>query len=73
MEMKMSRNENKGNDRVNQIFDDLEVYLNFCRDYGYKYDESDLYNNRSFAFRQFTKFMNGKSAKDMWEIDGKSA
>lgn len=69
----MSRNENKGNDRVNQIFDDLEVYLNFCRDYGYKYDESDLYNNRSFAFRQFTKFMNGKSAKDMWEIDGKSA
>ena len=69
----MSRNENKANDRINQIFNDLELYLNFCKDYGYKYDESDLYNNRSFAFRQFTKFMNGKPAKDMWEVDGKSA
>jgi hypothetical protein len=68
----MSRSETKYNSRVNQIFDDLEMYLNFCRDYGYKYDEADLYNNRSFAFRQFTKFIAGKPAKDMWEVDGKS-
>ncbi len=69
----MSRSETRSNNRVNQIFDDLEQYLNFCRDYGYKYDEADLYNNRSFAFRQFTKFVAGKPAKDMWEIDAKSA
>lgn len=67
----MSKGENRSNSRVNQIFDDLEHYLNFCRDFGYRYDEADLYNNRSFAYRQFTKFIAGKPAKDMWEVDGK--
>lgn len=69
----MSKNERKSNHLVNQIFNDLEGYLNFCRDYGYKFDESDLYSNRSFAYRQYTKFLSGKEPKDMWEIDGKSA
>jgi hypothetical protein len=69
--MKMSKGEFKSNSRVNQIFEDLEQYLNFCRDFGYRYDEADLYNNRSFAFRQYTKFLQGKPAKDMWEVDGK--
>ena len=60
--------------RVKQIFDDLENYLNFCRNFGYKFDEADLYNNRSFAYRQFGKFVAGKEAKDMWAIDaGKNA
>ena len=68
----MSKTEYKSNNKVNQIFEDLEDYLAFCRDYGYKFDEADLYSNRSFAFRQFTKFMQGKPAKDMWEIDGKN-
>jgi len=72
MEIKMSRSENRSNSRVNQIFDDLEVYLNFCRDYGYKFDEADLYNNRSFAFRQFTKYLAGKPCKDMWALDNKN-
>lgn len=67
----MSR-ENKSNERVNQIFDDLHSYLNFCREYGYRYDEADLYNNRSYVFRQFSKFLQGKPVKDQWELDGKS-
>jgi len=69
--MKMSKNERKSN-VVNQIFDDLDSYRNFCRDYGYKFDEAELYSNRSFAFRQFTKYMQGKPAKDMWEVDSKN-
>jgi hypothetical protein len=67
----MSKYERKSN-VVNQIFDDLDSYRNFCRDYGYKFDESELYSNRSFAFRQFTKYMQGKPAKDMWEVDSKN-
>jgi hypothetical protein len=67
----MSR-ENKSNERVNQIFDDLEIYRNFCREYGYRYDEADMYNNRSYVFRQFGKFLQGKPVKDQWEVDGKS-
>ena len=68
----MSRNEKRSNSQVNKIFDDLESYLNFCRDYGYKFDESDLYSNRSYIYRQYTKFLQGKQVKDMWEINGKS-
>ena len=55
------------NPRVHQIFEDLEKYLAFCQDYGYKYDEADLYNPRSYVFRQFTKFSTGKQAKVNWE------
>lgn len=32
---------------VSQIFDDLEKYLDFCREYGYVYDEKHLYNERT--------------------------
>ena len=39
----MSR-ENMSNNRVHHIFDDLDSYRNFCRSYGYRYDEADLYN-----------------------------
>ena len=60
---------NSNNNVVNGIFDDLDRFLNFCRDYGYRYNESDLYNWKSYAYQQFMKFTNGKRAKNMWEID----
>jgi hypothetical protein len=68
----MSKNAKKMTSQVENIFNDLEDYLNFCRSYGYRYDESELYNNRSFVFRQFTKYQQGKSFKDMWEQNSKS-
>jgi hypothetical protein len=69
----MAKSEYKSNNRVNQIFDDLENYLDFCKTFGYRYDEADLYNNRSYVYRQFGKFLSGKPVKDQWEIDAKSA
>ncbi len=69
----MSKNGNKSNNVVNQIFDDLEGYRNFCRLYGYKFDEADLYKDRVFAYRQYTKFLQGKPFKDMWEFDSRAA
>jgi len=65
----MAKNESKV--KVQQIFEDLENYLEFCKDFGYKFDESDLYSQKSFSFRQFTKFVAGKPAKDMWAFDAK--
>jgi hypothetical protein len=35
------------------------------------YDESDLYNWKSYAYQQFTKNQQNKAAKDMWVIDGR--
>ena len=68
----MSKSGNKSNAQVNQIFDDLDGFRNFCRLYGYKFDEADLYSNRSFAYRQYAKFLVGKPVKDMWALDNKN-
>jgi len=59
----------KSNPRTNKVFDDLEAYLNFCRDYGYRFDERDLYNSKSYVYRQFQKFVAGTPVKNQWEID----
>ena len=67
----MSRNEKRSNSQLNQIFDDLENYLEFCQDYGYKYDEADLYRQSSFPYRQFCKYVVGKPAKDNWAADAR--
>lgn len=68
----MAKQEIKSNPRVQQIFEDLEKYLEFCRTFGYKFDEIELYSNKSYVFRQFTKYLQGKPVKDNWETDVKT-
>jgi hypothetical protein len=67
----MAKNTFQPNHRVRQIFEDLEKYLEFCVDFGYKYDESTLYDMRSYVFRQFNKYMTGKPAKNSWDEDAR--
>ena len=59
----------KPNHRVREIFEDLEKLQEFCQDFGYKFNEADLYNFKSYAWQQFTKFSQGKNAKNMWDED----
>ena len=54
------------NPRVRQIFDDLEKYREFCVDFGYKFDEATLYDMRNYVYRQHTKELAGKHARDNW-------
>ena len=54
---------------IDQVWEDLDRYLDFCRDYGYRYNEADLYNNKKYPYQQFRKFAAGKNAKNMWDID----
>ncbi len=65
----MAKNTTKTNNHVNQIFNDLDNYRNFCRDYGYRFNEAYLYNQKSYIFRQFQKFVTGKPVKNQWELD----
>ena len=65
----MARPTFKHNPRVNAIFEDLDQYLRFCQDFGYRYNEADLYNWKSYAYQQFNKHLQGKFAKDMWTQD----
>jgi hypothetical protein len=64
----MTKQTNKTNPRVTQIFNDLDKYRNFCRDFGYRFDEADLYANRSYVWRQYTKSLAGKEVKDQWAV-----
>ena len=62
----MAKQQFQSNPRVRQIFEDLEKYLEFCQDFGYKFDEAEMYNMRSYVYRQYNKFATGKGAKDQW-------
>ena len=61
----------KPNPRVEAIFDDLEQFLEFCQSYGYRYNEADLYNFKSYAWQQYNKYSQGKHAKNMWDEDSR--
>ena len=67
----MNRVKIKENPRVTAVFEDLEQFQTFCRDFGYKFNEGDLYNWKSYAYQQFNKHLQGKFAKDMWAIDSR--
>ena len=54
-----------------QVQDDLAKFLDFCVEYGYRYNESDLYNFKSYAWQQYNKFIQGKNAKNMWFEDSR--
>lgn len=58
----------KVNQRTKKVFEDLDLFREFCREYGYRYDEADLYSNRSYVWRQYTKFTTGKEVKDQWAL-----
>jgi hypothetical protein len=59
----------KPNPRVRELFEDLEALQEFCIDYGYRFNESDLYNFKTYAWQQFSKYRQGKNAKNMWDED----
>jgi hypothetical protein len=59
------------NPRATQCQDDLAKYLEFCREYGYRYRDEDLYNFKSYAWQQYNKFSQGKNAKNMWDEDAR--
>ena len=61
----------KSNPRVNELFDELDKLREFCVDYGYRFNEADLHNFKSYAWQQYSKFAQGKNAKNMWAEDGR--
>lgn len=60
----------KNSSRTTQVFDDLDRLRKFCVEYGYRFDEADLYNQRSYVYRQLQKKLAGKPVKDQWQLDG---
>ena len=59
------------NPKAHAALEDLDKLLEFCRSYGYRYNEADLYNFKSYVWQQYSKFTQGKNARDMWSEDGR--
>jgi len=57
--------------RAIAIHEELERFTEFCQDYGYRFNEADLYNFKSYAWQQYNKYTQGKNAKNMWIEDGR--
>jgi hypothetical protein len=55
--------------RVTQVFEDLDRFRNFCREFGYRFNEAELYNNRSNTYKQFQRFVSGKPVRNQWGAD----
>ena len=67
----MGKPQHKLNPRAIAIMDDLDLYRDFCVDYGYRFREEDLYNFKSYAWQQYNKYSQGKNAKNMWMEDAR--
>ena len=67
----MGKREFRPNPRALAIMEDLDLFCEFCVDYGYRYNEADLYNFKAYAWQQYNKFTQGKNAKNMWDEDGR--
>ena len=65
----MGKPQHKPNPRAIAIMDDLDLFREFCIEYGYRFREEDLYNFKSYAWQQYNKYSQGKNAKNMWEED----
>ena len=59
------------NPKARIALEDLDKLLEFCRNYGYRYNEADLYNFKSYVWQQYSKFTQGKNARDMWSEDSR--
>jgi hypothetical protein len=67
----MGKREYRPNPRALAVMEDLDNFLEFCVEYGYRYNEGDLYNFKTYAWQQYNKFVQGKNAKNMWTEDAR--
>ena len=67
----MGKQHHKPSPRAIQTQEDLNKFLDFCVEYGYRYNENDLYNFKAYAWQQYNKFIQGKNAKNMWVEDAR--
>ena len=53
---------------IKQIFDELDAYRDFCREFGYVFDEAHLYNFKS-PYGQYDRYCSGKRVINNWRED----
>lgn len=59
-------------DDLLRIFEDLEQYKRFCKEFGWYFNEADLYNKQSEGYNEFCRFKEGTRIPKNWIRDGKT-
>jgi hypothetical protein len=67
----MAKIQIKHNAKAIEVYNGVNAYLDFCRDYGYVFDP-DCYGDRShFPYQQYLRMIDGKPFKDQWAEDAR--
>jgi len=54
-----------------KVFDDLDDYLRFCKEFGWAYDEADLYREDAAGYAEYLRFKQGTRIPKNWMRDAK--
>jgi hypothetical protein len=53
---------------INKIFDDLDTYREFCKDFGHIFNEAHLYDART-PWGQYERYKRGQRVINNWKED----
>ena len=56
---------------ITKVFDDLDDYLRFCKEFRWAYDEADLYRADAPGYAEYTRFKAGTRIPKNWMRDAK--
>jgi len=54
-----------------KVFNDLDDYLRFCKEFGWAYNEADLYREDAPGYAEYKRFKNGTRIPKNWMRDAK--
>ena len=54
-----------------KVFNDLDDYLRFCKEFGWAYNEADLYRADAPGYAEYTRFKQGTRIPKNWMRDAK--
>jgi hypothetical protein len=54
-----------------KVFNDLDDYLRFCKEFGWAYDEADLYREDAPVYAEYLRFKSGTRIPKNWMRDAK--
>jgi hypothetical protein len=57
------------NQNVKRVFNDLENFKVFCVEYGFVFNEADLYKRSAHAYLQYERVRRGEKIPNNWDID----
>jgi hypothetical protein len=59
------------NQNVNRVFNDLDNFKAFCVEYGFVFNEADLYKRNTHAYSQFERVRRGEKIPNNWDVDAR--